>query len=123
MRQHETYLRGFTRLFRRVDTDSDGILNEEQFLALLQRELSPFLPALSQDDMNYFLQVLDPFNCQKITFSECVQLFSAHLVPEGAADGDMLEGTPLKGGRIPDREGPDMDPNETRMVPVIERVN
>jgi hypothetical protein len=106
-----------------VDTDSDGILNEEQFLALLQRELSPFLPALSQDDMNYFLQVLDPFNCQKITFSECVQLFSAHLVPEGAADGDMLEGTPLKGGRIPDREGPDMDPHETRMVPVIERVN
>lgn len=29
MRQHETYLRTFTKMFRRVDTDSDGIVNEE----------------------------------------------------------------------------------------------
>ena len=44
----------------------------------MDKELSPFL-SLTKEDLNYFLQVLDPFNSQKITFSECVQLFSAHL--------------------------------------------
>jgi Ca2+-binding EF-hand superfamily protein len=39
MRQHESYLKGFTRLFRRADTDSDGILNEEQFISLMDKEL------------------------------------------------------------------------------------
>ena len=46
------------------------------------------------------------------------------MVPEGELDGDMLEGTPLKGGRLPDREGPEGDTYDAaRMVPVIERVN
>jgi wobble nucleotide-excising tRNase len=35
---------------------------------------------LTRDTVTYFLQVLDPFNHQRITFSECVQLFSAHMV-------------------------------------------
>jgi Ca2+-binding EF-hand superfamily protein len=28
MRQHETYLRAFTKLYRQVDHDSDGIITE-----------------------------------------------------------------------------------------------
>lgn len=76
--------------------------------------------------MNYFLQVLDPFNCQKITFSECVQLFSAHMVPMPDHSEDMLEGTPLKGGRLPDHEEGQEHSDEKQppqMVPLIERLN
>lgn len=71
MRQHESYLRAFTRIFRKVDTDQDGLLTEAEFMHLIQTELSPYL-TLSQDDIVYFLQVLDPFNNQKISFSELV---------------------------------------------------
>ena len=123
MRQHESYLKGFTRLFRRVDTDSDGILNEEQFISLLDKELSPFL-SLTREDLNYFLQVLDPFNSQKITFSECVQLFSAHLVPS-EPNNDNIDGTPLKDGQLSDHETGEepSEANTSQLVPVIERVN
>ncbi len=123
MRQHESYLKGFTRLFRRVDTDSDGILNEEQFISLMDKELSPFF-TVTRDDLNYFLQVLDPFNSQKITFSECVQLFSAHMVPS-EPNNDYLDGTPLKDGHLPDHENGEeaSEENSSQLVPVIERVN
>lgn len=89
LRQHEQYLRIFAKLFRRVDIDNDGILSEQEFLALLNEEILPLMQnkaddsygaAFSDEDVSYFLQVLDPFNTQKITFSEVVQLFSAHLV-------------------------------------------
>ena len=76
MRQHESYLRAFTKLFRQVDADSDGIITEEQFEGLLH-STGIFMP---KETVSYFLQVLDPFNLKRITFSECVQLFSAHMV-------------------------------------------
>ena len=68
----------------------------------MDKELSPFL-SLTKEDLNYFLQVLDPFNSQKITFSECVQLFSAHLVP-AEPHNDYIDGTPLKDGQLSDHE-------------------
>ncbi len=40
----------------------------------------------SVEEITYFLQVLDPFNTQKITFSEIVQLLSSHEV----IDDDQL---------------------------------
>ena len=58
MRQHETYLRAFTKIFRRVDTDSDGIVNEEQFNEMLANTGLD----LDKDTVRYFLQVLDPCN-------------------------------------------------------------
>jgi hypothetical protein len=48
----------------------------------------------NQEDLEYFLEVIDPYNNQQITFSEVVHLFSSvsnflnfqHMVP--AEDGD-----------------------------------
>ena len=76
MREHERYLRTFTYHFRLADKDNDGVLNEEQFKSLVGS-----LPiTLTNEEVSYFLQVLDPFNTQKLTFSEIVQLFSSHKV-------------------------------------------
>ena len=87
LRQHELYLKVLTKLFRKVDLDNDGIIEESEFLKLLNSEIGPFLIldgseqlAFTDEEVTYFLQVLDPFNTQKISFSEVVQLFSSHQV-------------------------------------------
>lgn len=61
LKQHEGYLRVFSRLFKRVDTDNDGIINEQEFLRLMEREIGQTIP-INKEDITYFLQVLDPFN-------------------------------------------------------------
>ena len=39
IRSREKYLRNFVKLFRKYDTDSDGILNESEFVNLYLKEL------------------------------------------------------------------------------------
>jgi hypothetical protein len=34
-----------------------------------------------EEEINYLLQMIDPFNNQQMTFSELVHLFSSHMVP------------------------------------------
>ena len=81
LRQHEIYLRAFTKLFRQVDLDNDGVLEEHEFLSLISDHVAPAVGVgFTREETAYFLQVLDPFNTQRITFSEVVQLFSAHQV-------------------------------------------
>jgi len=48
------------------------------------------------------------------------------MVPMPESADDMLEGTPLKGGRLPDHESEDLNINDDKqvaMVPLIERLN
>ena len=57
----------------------------------------------SDGEIEYFLQVVDPYNNQQITFSEVVHLLSAHMVPEedgGEKSVPMLE----KFARLNDEE-------------------
>ena len=35
--KHEEFLEGFLQLFRSVDTDDDGVINEEQFIELIEK--------------------------------------------------------------------------------------
>ena len=35
--KHEEFLDGFLQLFKSVDTDDDGVINEEQFLQLIEK--------------------------------------------------------------------------------------
>ena len=58
LREHEKFLSKFTELFKTVDTDTDGIINEEEFKKLLRT-----MNVLSGDDeIDYLLQAVDPFN-------------------------------------------------------------
>lgn len=46
-----------------------------------------------EEEVNYLLQMIDPFNNQQMTFSELVHLFSSHMVPFD--EGDPQRTIPL----------------------------
>ncbi|CDW88603.1 UNKNOWN [Stylonychia lemnae] len=103
MSEHERYLKSFIYVFRKVDKDNDGILNENQF-KLLMEEINL---CNGQDEIRYFLQILDPFNTQKITFSDIIQLFSSHQV------SDEIE---------EDQEQIKLPQNDGNKIPLLERL-
>eukprot|EP00347_Sterkiella_histriomuscorum_P010213 403377168 len=70
LKEHEKFLQKFILEFKHQDRDNDGVLNEQQFKSLIQTF------GLPQERINKFLQVIDPYNNEKITFSEIVNLLS-----------------------------------------------
>lgn len=86
LREHEKFLSYFVNQFKLVDHDRDGVINEQQFQTLLTslgfRE--DYAMAVSQDfhpsKIDKFLQAIDPYSNNKITFSECVHLLSSEMV-------------------------------------------
>ena len=78
IKSREIYLKNFVQLFRTFDNDSDGILNEEEFINLIKS--INFLQNNIDDYIFKFLSIIDPFNNKKITFSECVSLFSLEII-------------------------------------------
>ncbi len=43
----------------------------------------------NEEEVNYLLQVIDPYNNQQMTFSELVHLFSSHMVPIDLKDPEQ----------------------------------
>jgi Ca2+-binding EF-hand superfamily protein len=78
--EHEKFLHDFTELYKQVDRDRNGILDESEFRDLLSQ-----MQVLSQEredeDLVILLQMIDPYNNQKLTYSEVVHLLSSHMVP------------------------------------------
>ena len=76
----EKYLKKFVQLFKKFDTDEDGILNEEQFLEMIKS--IPY--CLSNID--YYIEILlnkiDPFNHRRFIFSDCVNAFSTEIADD-----------------------------------------
>lgn len=77
LKAHQKYLKKLLNVFKKVDSNSDGVLNEKEF----QRLIAGIGIGFSTEDFNRLLQVIDPFDNQQITFSEVVNLFSTELVP------------------------------------------
>lgn len=73
---HERFLSRFVRVFKQYDTDRNGIVNEQEFRAIL-RSVDP---GKSEEDVSALLDLIDPNNNQLINFSECVTFLSAELV-------------------------------------------
>lgn len=71
LREHEKFLSRFLREFRSVDTNNDGIIDEVAFRGMLKK-----FKVIPNDKIERYLHIIDPFNLQKITFSECVHLLS-----------------------------------------------
>ncbi|EGR28674.1 hypothetical protein IMG5_170580 [Ichthyophthirius multifiliis] len=69
---HEAHLNNFVLLFRQVDRDQNGVINENEFNELL------FKMGILKDelDLQNLLNQIDPFNKQQVTFSQCITLFS-----------------------------------------------
>lgn len=75
IRLRDKYLKNFTSLFRSVDKDSNGIINEEEFLNLIAL-MNIYPKHTLADNSNLLLNNVDPFNNKQITYTECVNLFA-----------------------------------------------
>lgn len=82
LKEHEKFLEKFIAVFKSIDSDNNGVINEAEF-----RELVQSMDVIQdEDEVNYLLQMIDPFNNQQMTFSELVHLFSSHMVPVDERD-------------------------------------
>eukprot|EP00743_Colponemidia_sp_Colp-15_P004572 GILK01004929.1.p1 GENE.GILK01004929.1~~GILK01004929.1.p1 ORF type:complete len:534 (+),score=90.15 GILK01004929.1:109-1602(+) len=75
LRGHERFLQRFLRLFRLVDKDNNGIINEAEFRELLAAMGSD----TTEQNVAKLLSIVDPWNNQQITYSECVTFLSSDL--------------------------------------------
>lgn len=73
---HKRFLKKFVKLFRMFDQDKNGILNELECKQLLLA----INPLRNEEEIDELLTMMDPYNNQQITFSECVTFLSAELV-------------------------------------------
>jgi hypothetical protein len=73
LQEHEKFLGKFTQIFKMVDHDSNGIIDENQFRDLIQNMgIIEF-----QEDVEALLTAVDPHNNKQMTYSEIVQLLSS----------------------------------------------
>ena len=90
IRFRDKQLKNFVELFRSVDTNKDGIINEEEFSELIQR-MKIFKEDEVENRIFQYLEKIDPFDNQKITFSECVSFFSGEIIKDSDANGNEKE--------------------------------
>jgi Ca2+-binding EF-hand superfamily protein len=65
-------------LYKQVDQDSNGIINEQEFADLVEA----MNVVESNEEVEYLLHMIDPYNNQQLTFSEVVHLFSSVSVTD-----------------------------------------
>ena len=76
----DKYLKSFISIFQQYDTDRNGVIDESQF-----REMVLNIKCTKEKGERYIkllLEKVDPYNYKRITFSECVTLFSLEMVDE-----------------------------------------
>lgn len=83
--QHEKFLHKFVDLFNSIDTDRDGILDEDQMIKLIER----LNIVESEEHINTILAKVDPNNNKLITFSDTVQVFTDTEVVIEAEDNGV----------------------------------
>ena len=87
IRFRDKQLKNFLELFRSVDTNRDGIINEEEFTELVHK-MKIFKEEEVESKIFQFLEILDPFDNQKFTFSECVKFFSGEIIQDNDENGN-----------------------------------
>ena len=85
----EKYLKNFVKLFRKYDTDLDGILNENEFINLI-RDI-PYCQNNLNEYIFKFLSTIDPFDNKVFSFNECVALFSLEIIKENKKENEKEE--------------------------------
>ena len=76
LERHEIVLREFAPAYWRVDIERRGFLDEAGFAAFC-RHLDP---RIQDEAINTLLEVLDPYNTKRVTFSSCMST----LLPQRA---------------------------------------
>ena len=75
IKSHIKYLKPFLKLFQSIDTDRDGILDEEKFVLLI-KNMNIFKEDNIVQIIEEFLNSLDPYGYKHIIFSDIVELFT-----------------------------------------------
>jgi Ca2+-binding EF-hand superfamily protein len=78
IKSRDKYMKNFVLLFRKSDTDNNGIINEEEFFEFL-KNLNIYDDFLEENAIR-LLNIIDPHNHKQIIFSECVSLFKMVIV-------------------------------------------
>lgn len=73
--KREKYLKPFVNIFKSVDKDNDGILNESQFINLVKL-MNIFDEKNFELGLDNLLNTIDPYSNKKFIFTDCVALFS-----------------------------------------------
>ena len=88
LKEHEKFLYKLIMIFKQVDVDNNGVVNEDEFVELLRR--MKICKDLDQE-ASQFLEIVDPHDHGEITFSEIVHLLSSHMVPSDDPDNPERE--------------------------------
>lgn len=86
IKSRDRYLRNFCYLFRKVDSDNNGQLNEDEFVHLL-RIMKIYPITAIKENADRLLQVVDPQDSKVISYSDCVNLFSNEFFEAVSRDG------------------------------------
>jgi len=73
IKSKDRYLKNFILLFKKCDSDNNGIINEEEFVNIISYT-NVYGEHLEEHSFR-LLSIIDPNNNKQITFSECVSLF------------------------------------------------
>ena len=90
IRFRDRQLKNFVKLFKSVDTNKDGIINEDEFSELIHK-MNIFKEDEIENIIILYLEKIDPFDNQKITFSECITFFSGEMIKDNNINGNEKE--------------------------------
>jgi Ca2+-binding EF-hand superfamily protein len=88
LKSHDKFLKNFIFIFKRFDSDNNGVLSEEEFVNLIHT-LNIYKEDFDEQTRR-LLTIIDPYNKKQITFSDCVSLFSMEYVSETGDSGKKL---------------------------------
>ena len=75
MNKREEYLKPFVNIFKYIDEDNDGILNENQFINLV-KAMNIFNNENFEKEIEKLLNDIDPYRNNQIIFTDCIDFFS-----------------------------------------------
>ena len=76
LKSHEKFLVKFSKIFKKIDAEKNGILNEAQFRDLVIN----LNVGIAEEQIQEYLHIVDPYNNQSITFSQCCIVLRNELI-------------------------------------------
>ena len=89
IQNRENYLKNFVILFKKYDTDEDGILSEKEFIDMISS--ISYCQNNLEEYTEKFLEILDPFNHKRVIFNDCVNLFSNHIIDDEMSHSNYIK--------------------------------
>lgn len=78
----EKYLKPFVKIYKQIDDDNDGIIDEVQF-SLMMKSFDIFDHDEANQRIDELLEIIDPFNSNRIIFSDCVSFLGKEKFARG----------------------------------------